>query len=61
MPPQKWLRKPLPVEKSRCAPLIQVFFAGLLADEQILSMFEYQAEQVRALLTHYETVKADVI
>ncbi|MBN1581233.1 MAG: PadR family transcriptional regulator [Anaerolineae bacterium] len=55
---RQWLHAPLPFEKSRHAPLIQVFFAGQLEDEQILNMFECQAEQVRALLAHYQTVPA---
>jgi DNA-binding PadR family transcriptional regulator len=56
-----WLQTPLPFEKSRHAPLVQVFFAGQLDDEQILEMLERQAEQVRSLLTRYGGVPEDSV
>jgi PadR family transcriptional regulator AphA len=51
-----WLQTPLPLEKNRYAPLIKVFFAGQLDDEQILEILERQADQVRALLAQYGDV-----
>lgn len=50
---REWLQTPLPLEKSRYAPLIQVFFAGQLDDEQVLEILERQADQVRSLLARY--------
>jgi PadR family transcriptional regulator AphA len=52
----EWLQKPLLFEKSRHAPLIQVFFAGQLDDAQILEILERQADQVRALLAQFGDV-----
>jgi len=35
----KWLSGPAPLGEPRSAPLIQIFFAGQLSDEQILAKF----------------------
>ena len=50
---REWLTNPLPPEEVRSAPLIQIFFAGQLSDEEILAGLEEQAEQIRELLAHY--------
>ncbi|HEY3418467.1 MAG TPA: PadR family transcriptional regulator, partial [Armatimonadota bacterium] len=42
-----WLTTPLPFKGGRSAPLIQVFFAGQLSDEELLTMFRRAAEQLR--------------
>ncbi|MHB9023811.1 MAG: PadR family transcriptional regulator [Armatimonadota bacterium] len=44
---RRWLTTPLPFKGGRSAPLIQVFFAGQLSDEDILAMFRRAAEQTR--------------
>lgn len=53
---QNWLAAPLPFEESRSAPLVQVFFAGQLDDEQIIAMLQRAAEAIRAGLAQYERI-----
>lgn len=53
---QKWLTVPLPFGEHRNAPLIQVFFAGQLPDEDVLEMFERVADYVRAGLAAYDAI-----
>jgi len=53
---RQWLAVPLPPGRPRSAALIQVFFAGQLSDEEILAMFEREAEQVREILERYSQV-----
>ncbi len=57
---RRWLSAPLPPEECRSASLIQVFFAGQLEDEQILTIFRRQAELLRGLLSVYDQVPASV-
>jgi len=57
---RRWLSVPLPPEECRSANLIQVFFAGQLEDEQILTIFQHQAELLRGLLSVYDQVPASV-
>jgi PadR family transcriptional regulator, regulatory protein AphA len=52
----RWLTTSLPPKPVRSAPLIQVFFAAQLSDEEILAMFERWAERTRALLARYDQV-----
>lgn len=52
----RWLATPLPSKSARSAPLIQVFFAAQLSDEEILAMFERWAERTRALLARYDQI-----
>jgi hypothetical protein len=40
----------------RSAPLIQVFFAGNLTDDQILAKFEQFAAMMRSVLDRYQDV-----
>jgi hypothetical protein len=42
--------------RPRSAPLIQVFFAGQLSDEQILEKFEQFAAMMRGVLERYQEV-----
>jgi DNA-binding PadR family transcriptional regulator len=51
-----WLAGPFPTEEARSAPLVQVFFTGQLADEEILAKFEQAAAMMRAVLERYEQV-----
>jgi PadR family transcriptional regulator AphA len=52
----RWLSAPPEMDEPRSAPLVQVFFAANLSDEEILAKFEGFATIMRALLTQYEQV-----
>jgi PadR family transcriptional regulator AphA len=56
----KWLSGPPPLGDPHNAPLIQVFFAGQLSNEEILAKFEGFAAIVRAILAQYEQVPAQI-
>lgn len=56
----KWLAGPPPHGEPRSAPLIQVFFAGQLSDEEILAKFEGFAATMRAILSQYDQVPAQI-
>jgi DNA-binding PadR family transcriptional regulator len=49
----RWLTGPTPLQEPRSAPLIQVFFAGLLSDEEALLIFRRGAEFIRMMLDSY--------
>jgi PadR family transcriptional regulator AphA len=51
-----WLAGPPPMGEARSAPLVQVFFAGQLTDEEILAKFEGFAAIMRAMLAQYDQV-----
>ena len=44
------------MDSPRSAPLVQVFFAGQLSDEEILAKFEGYAAIMRAFLDRYDMV-----
>lgn len=52
----QWLSNPPPMSSPRSAPLIQVFFAGQLSDQEILAKFEGYAEIMRSILSQYDQV-----
>jgi PadR family transcriptional regulator, regulatory protein AphA len=52
----KFLAGPPPMGEPRSAPLIQIFFAGQLSDEEILAKFEGFAAMMRAILSQYDQV-----
>ena len=52
----RWLSSAIPMPENRSAPLIQVFFASMLSDQQILDMFERAAAQLRTTLGQYDQV-----
>ena len=56
----KFLSGPPPMEGARSTPLLQVFFAGQLTDEEVLAKFEGYAAIMRSILTQYAQVQ-DVI
>lgn len=56
----QWLSGPPPMESARSAPLIQVFFAGQLPDEELLVKFEGFAAMMRAILAQYEQVPGQI-
>jgi DNA-binding PadR family transcriptional regulator len=55
-----WLAGPPPLDEPRSAPLIQVFFAGQLSNEEILAKFEGYAAIMRAILGQYDQVPAQI-
>jgi len=57
---QQWLRIPQPPERPRVAALIQIFFAGQLSDEEVLTIFEKAANKVRAGLAQYDLIPEDM-
>jgi len=57
----RWLAFPPPMDEPRSAPLIQVFFAGQLSDEEILAKFKGFAEIMRAILAQYDRVPDQII
>ncbi len=52
----RWLSTPVPHEDHRSAALIQVFFAAQLDDDEILAIFERQAEMLRAGLAQFDAI-----
>ncbi len=56
----RWIASPPPLGEPRSAPLIQVFFSGQLTDEEILAKFENFAAVMRAILSQYEQVPAQI-
>ncbi|MBN2118888.1 MAG: PadR family transcriptional regulator [Anaerolineales bacterium] len=56
----RWLAGPPPMGEPRSAPLIQVFFAGQLSDEEVLAKFEGFAAVMRAILSQYNQVPAQI-
>jgi PadR family transcriptional regulator AphA len=50
----QWLAGPPPMDSPRSAPLIQVFFAGILSDDEILAKFEEYAAIMHAILDQYD-------
>ncbi|MBM3150823.1 MAG: PadR family transcriptional regulator [Chloroflexi bacterium] len=55
-----WLSGPPPMDEPRSAPLIQVFFAGQLSDEESLAKFEGFAAIMREILARYDQVPAQI-
>lgn len=56
----RWISGPPPLGEPRSAPLIQVFFSGQLSDEEILAKFEGYAAIMRAILSQYDQVPAQI-
>jgi PadR family transcriptional regulator, regulatory protein AphA len=57
---REWLSGPPPLGEPRSAPLIQVFFSAQLSDEEILAKFEGYAAIMRAILSQYDQVPAQI-
>ncbi len=53
-----WLTTPLPLRGGRNPLLVQVFFSGLLSDEEILAIFRYAADHLRAGLEQLARIPA---
>ena len=56
----QWLIGPPPMDQPRSAPLIQVFFAGQLSDDEILAKFEGFAAMMRGILAIYDQVPGQI-
>ena len=56
----RWLSGPPPLGEPRSAPLIQVFFAGQLSDEEVLAKFEGYAAIMRLILEQYQQVPGQI-
>jgi PadR family transcriptional regulator AphA len=52
----RWLSGPPPLDEPRSAPLVQVFFAGQLSDQEILQKFEGFASIMRMALAQYDQI-----
>ena len=52
----RWISDPPPMGEPRSAPLVQVFFAGNLSDEEVLAKFEGFAATMRATLAQYDQI-----
>ncbi len=55
-----WLGGPPAMDEPRSAPLVQVFFAGKLSDEEVLAKFDGFAAMMRAILAQYDQVPAQI-
>lgn len=55
-----WLVTPLPFGDNRSAPLIQVFFAGQLSNQEIVEMFQRVADFIRVGLDGYEQIPQEM-
>ncbi len=52
----RWLAGPIPMPDNHVDPLVQVFFASQLTNEQLLEKFETAAAMMRAGLERYEPI-----
>jgi PadR family transcriptional regulator AphA len=52
----KWLSSPPPMGEPRSGPLVQVFFAGQLSDQEVLDKFEGFAAIMRMVLAQYDQI-----
>lgn len=55
-----WLAGPPSMGEPRSAPLVQVFFAGQLSDDEILAKFEGFAAMMRVFLNGYDQVEGQI-
>jgi PadR family transcriptional regulator, regulatory protein AphA len=51
-----WLSNPPSLGETRSSPLVQVFFAGNLSNEEVLTKFEGFAAIMRAVLSQYDQI-----
>jgi len=57
---RQWLVTPLPFGDHRNAPLIQVFFAGQLSNDEIVEMYQRVADFMRMGLEQYDQIPQDM-
>jgi DNA-binding PadR family transcriptional regulator len=55
-----WLAGPVPLEEPRSAPMVQIFFSGLLSNAEILAKFQLAVTMLRAQLEFYQHVPAQI-
>jgi len=55
-----WLVAPLPFGDHRSAPMIQVFFAGQLSNEEIVEMYQRVADYMRMGLQQYDLIPQEM-
>lgn len=56
----QWLVTPLPFGDHRNAPMIQVFFAGQLSNDDIVAMYQRVADFIRMGLQQYDQIPQDM-
>lgn len=52
----RWLTSPIPEKRHRFTELVQVFFAGHLPDDEVMSMFQRFADHFREVIAHLEAL-----
>lgn len=57
---RRWLVTPLPFGDNRSAPLIQVFFAGQLSNQEIIQIYQRVAEFMRLGLQQYDQIPQEM-
>jgi len=57
---RQWLVTPLPFGDHRNAPMIQVFFAGQLSNDEIIAMYQRVAAFMRLGLQQYDQIPLDM-
>jgi PadR family transcriptional regulator AphA len=57
---RQWLVTPLPFDDNRSAPMIQVFFAGQLSNEEIIAMYQRVADFMHMGLQQYEQIPQEM-
>jgi PadR family transcriptional regulator AphA len=55
-----WLVTPLPFGEHRNAPMVQVFFAGQLSNQEIIQIYKRVADFMRAGLAQYEMIPQEM-
>jgi DNA-binding PadR family transcriptional regulator len=55
-----WIGGPFPYQETRSGPLVQIFFAGQLTDDEILAKFHTAADMFRYMLERYQQVPAQI-
>jgi len=57
----RWLVTPITQSDHRTAELIQVFFAGQLPDDEILTIFERSRSKLESILAAYQDVPEQIV
>lgn len=52
----EWINGPIPIQDSRSAPLVQIFFSAQLSNEQLIQKFETISAIARTTLERYDVV-----
>lgn len=54
----RWLTGPAPVERSHSAPMIMVFFAGMLPNDEAIAIFKQAVTYAQGALAQYDQAPA---